>query len=1527
MAACSYNYKGRQYTEEELLKHPDFTRPFAANRIEQEHIMNNTGTLHNSNLSFFPVSNSVPPEQGAFANFVEFKRTQLLEYRRRLDVVKRDKKKQDLTKEQITALNKQERVLELQIKGSYKLDKKGIMNEIEDLEELRDIDAIGFYVERDLERLTALAYSSNIDDIHEAQRLIDFYTKAGTFELGKDNPFFTEEEMFVKDADGKLTTVYVQSAELMNKFKAWRLEAEDLQSVVNKREQEITENAVNNDYSVKRTYGNKKFSFEELVYNQSGLKDTHFIDMWTMDITQGIFSTNGLLPQAMFTYLANSFEEKLSWSRGVATTIDDMSPRVQKALIKKGHSLRGSGIIGLKGASFQLYKEITKDGNETGGLVRRFVKEFFDASDTVANKFDDKFKDALTYLDYKQKTRAVNKAFEDHKRWRRQNTIMMNPALIPEISGAASAEAIAHRKELVDVLGEKGYDQHVTKQKNALARFESQRDYFIETVMEIEGVSDKADISAEGKLRIVRWDNSNNPTLGVEDYHSVTGVFFGEGENSEKANNFMNYNILVPRKNTVNIGIDKATNKYTFTDTTTSTGYYSKAYAEIEGDTDLAEFYDVVAEVCETIRENMPYSVQQGMAANTLPAMMKNSAEILADKNIGWMSALWLPFKHMIEKARMSFGVMKEGDVSYAVLDPITKRPNYKVNDQFLQGNKGAIDARMTIEKGKFLKQYNKGLPKSQQISSINRFTSIPLSSMSTSSLLSLAEYLHVNISLAEINAGKLDKIKERTGDSVQIGRFIGDYSRHSVVQSQSFDLGKICKYYSNMTMAYAARQEALPILQIMKKHYQSILEPTTTNIGVDKKTPDQKIMQYGLRTNAIKQMDDWFERVVLDNYGLKHGGVHGQEAVTSERIQKIDKRLKEIEEKLAANPNTSDLKSLIAEREKLTLKRAIPSFGSDIYSSEEKKQLKDIEDLLKDETDPEKIAELIKIKSRMGRARTATALFDNLIAWIRTLGLGYNVSSASTNLIEGVSSNMILASMGEHFDPKEIFPAYNIVKVSILKNVSFGLIEAGASRKNRKLMDRYSVIMDSRNELQKSSHKSFASKLSWAGPHEINQRVEFLNQSPLMIAMLRTIKIEDENGNKSSVWDAMDDKTGLLTGKFRTEKNINNWEKLKGEDYLVFKQSLNKAIVKAHGNYDELRGMMMKSKTAGKALAMFKTWLPMQLYSRFAIEQDDIQTGSIGYKGKYWSYGAGGAFTHIGVVATIASGPIAGVIWGLGGAIAGGLFGVNKGQSFSIVDVIKEVIYTNIQLFKKAVGMPINLLAGKQLIGSDKSFEKWVGKKNFDKQDAANMRANMADLSLQLAWMAGLLIVKALWWDDDKEKQKELMKKMTEQQKKDFKKELADERAKHNIAANKLMQLSQGAGQYINAPDLYNSIIGSNGVIRYLEETKKWIETIGNDEAKFRKESKKMFLPGIFKDPTSLGLETLSERQFKKSPFDEWFQSASKKATEQSKAERSERRAELQEEGLGEAEIRKILDKELPTPSQLRKKNRPKEK
>jgi hypothetical protein len=156
-----------------------------------------------------------------------------------------------------------------------------------------------------------------------------------------------------------------------------------------------------------------------------------------------------------------------------------------------------------------------------------------------------------------------------------------------------------------------------------------------------------------------------------------------------------------------------------------------------------------------------------------------------------------------------------------------------------------------------------------------------------------------------------------------------------------------------------------------------------------------------------------------------------------------------------------------------------------------------------------------------------------------------------------------------------------------------------------------------------------------------LTTRVEYINQSPIMIAMLRTEKIKDKDGNEVLNYGMPMIMMDILKDEFRTEENVKNWEELQGDDYLNFKQKLHKAIVLGHGNYDELRGMMIKSNSAGKAIAMFKTWLPMQLYWRFAKEQDDIQSGTIGFKGRYLSYGAGGAALHGAAVGLAVFGPI----------------------------------------------------------------------------------------------------------------------------------------------------------------------------------------------------------------------------------------------------------------------------------------------
>jgi hypothetical protein len=1472
--ACKFQYKGKWYTREQLLSHPDFSAktPY----MEREYNLTDTGPKSYSEITLY----SPATEAGVFTKFLQFKETQLREAKKKLSEIERKKKIKTLTQDEILALNKQEKETKLLIDGKEELGIKGLADEIFDLKQKADINAIGYYAHNDLERLEKLSQSTDISDLAEAQRIIDFYTLAGTFEKGLENPFFLQEDIFLADENGKLTSQYKLDQETRDKFKKWGDDARYFQNEVNLKYQEVLVNTVNSNAMVKNTYG-KPFSYEEILRNEDGLKDTNWVDMWVMDITQGIFSHNGLVPQVMFSFLAQSFDKKLSWARQIEERIDKMRPSVEKELIEMGYSLRGGGIIGLRGASYSLFKEVTREGNETGGLIQRFVKEFFDAQANAINKFKNSYDNAKTYEDYTLKMKAFNKAFEELKRWKRNNVMILDINKVPELT-SSTPETEAYKQSLISLLGVKGYNEQVDKQKQLLRKYEAEKQSTLDSLLVLENKSDYADLSQESKDKLASWENNHSPKVGVEDYYSVKGVFVGD----RKVNNWMNYNVTFPRKFVPKITNDG--NVYSFQDSGLSTGYYSKNFEIIEKNKVLSEFYDVMKEVLENVRENMPQDVQRTMAANTLPALKKSFSEILADKNHGILSTVFAAYKHIMEKIRLSFGVTEQSTFSYATVDPITGKSNYRVNDQFLRGNTKSVQERIKIEQARFLQAYNTNRPKDKKVGKIRRFSTLPLQEMDANTLLTLAEYINSDITLAEIKAGRLDKIRNVTGDNVEVGKYIRDFSIHSVVQSQSFDLAKMGKYIANMTMSYAARQEALPILEILKKHYEGIKSPKTNNT---KKGMFNVLTQtnemIGVRTNAIRQMDDWFERVVLDNYGGKHSLIHG-------------KNIKQV---------TDD---------KGNVKTKIPFFSRKIFSNEEKRKIKDIDAIISKETDDAIKADLQNIKSQFGKERTATAAFDNLLSWIRTLRLGYNLSSASTNFLEGVTSNMILSSLGEYFDPKEIYYGYGVIKTSFVKNMSFGLVATNAAKKNRSLMDKFNVVMDSKNELQKSSVKTYASKFSWMLPHELNQRVEFINQSPIMIAMARTVKVKDKNGKEAMLWEAYNS-DGHLKPEFQTEENIENWENLTGEEYLKFKQKLSKAIVLAHGNYDELRGMMIKNNSAGKALMMFKTWIPMQLYQRFAVEQDDIQSGTQGFKGRYFSYGAATAGLHGAIAGLAMFGPLGGLVgWGVG-AIGGGIAGTDSG-----VGMLKETLEATKSLAKKMFGMPVNLLAGRQLINvGNKDFSDWVGKGSFTEQDAKNMRANMADITIQLAWLALILAVKGMFWDDD-DKPKD------------------PDRVTHNILINRLMSLSSQGSMYINPVALFKSVVQQNAVWQYLKDVGATIDAAneaihGRDivqsgmnagESNLANKGAKIVLPGLFKDKM-LGFGTQAERVFEESPFHPYFKSEAKVEQESNKRERAEYRLQLKEnyniedfedEKEMKKEIERLVDERYPTPSKLEK-------
>lgn len=1504
------------------------------------------GGITDDNKPAFSPETFTGVEAGAFEKLIRFKQGQASTYRGRLAKIESLRKDRKNTTEQLVKLRRKERDIKLILEGSTERSIKGLNQEINELKKGVNVNAVSYYVEKDLKRLRDLAQSDDIDDLNEADKIIEFYDKAGTFKQDGRNPFFTDEDIFLKDENGKLTgDMRPEMFDTKKQYEIWRSQAMTEGVKVDKRKQEVFVQTMNDNPQMRKAFGDKQFGYEELTHQEAGLRDIDFLSAWTMEPGKGIFSHNGLIPQAMFSELSNRYNLAVGKSVDYDTRMDEISPLARKRLNALNKTLESKGIVGIRGISYQMFKEITKDGNETTGTIQRFTKEYADEQAKVLDQFSKDYENAKLIADYDVKQASFRSAFDKRNKWRKDNNIVVDVRRIGKIvrnpefaefknEAITPTQIESHEKELKALLGERGFKEHVEAQEQGLRRYQSDRENTVESLMAEEGVMDYNSLSDNGKFSMQMWMLNNSPLIGYD--------HFMNPKEGRKSNNFMNYNSFIPKKDE----------------------HYNKTFAEVEKDVDendrhvLMEFYDLIKEYSEVTYDSMSPEQQKKVAFGTVFGMEKSSAEIALDKNTGRLRWLFPAFSKMWERFRMDFGVTKQSEISYATEDELTGKRNYKVDDSFIGNNSKAIERRQLIESTAFMQAYNEELKakdkeRGLKLVSMTKYTSRPLSSFGTASLIKLAQFLHVNISTADIKAGRIDKIKARVGEAVDIGKLVRDFSIHTVVQSQSFDLPRVMKYYHKLALIHKAKNEALPTLEIMKKFYDGIQDPRTQNLGIqiyNKETGQWETK--GDRERGKKQVEDWFQRAVLGNFGAEHFGVIGsknEKALVGERIFTKEERkiMEEIDELLA--------KIGTEERDTEKIEEQIKKLDEDILAVDADTDAASIEQLKAERSSLNQLAELLKTREALGKIRTMKALFDNALEWVKALRLGWNLSSATTNLFEGLASNMMLGSTDEYFDSKELYYAYGVVKQSFVKNTTFGLVSLPAAKLNRILMDRYSTIQDNTNENQKASHKTYADKLSWAGSYAINQKTEYVNQSVVQIAMLRTLKIKgiDKEGNEieSSVWKAMIPSTGKLKDEFRSgtdkEKNIENWEEAKGEDYLHFKQKLADAIDKGHGNYDELRGMMAKGHTFGKAVMTFKTWMPMQLFWRFGVEQPDILSGKATFKGKFRSFTASTAGLYGAGMGFAAFGPV-------GAAIGGGLglgLGLWKGQK-SESSVVRELTDSVALLAKKMLGFPINFITNRNIIDTyGKGQMNW---KRFSKEDSDAMRANMADLSINLAWIALMLIVKSIFWDDDKDKIKAI------EDPEERAKALAEyerDRAIHNLLVNKLSQLSQQAGSYVNvfsANGLYHSTLGTMAVLQYTEDVGTLMTDVdkafaGTDaiasgpnagQSRLWNQSKKVLLPGMFKDGSpisdiihgrvpTLGFGSQTERQFNPTVFDKWFKSEFKKDEAENKSDRAARKLELSQTPEAKAitdekertkEIKAVVDYELPTSNALRK-------
>lgn len=1250
---------------------------------------------------------------------------------------------------------KSEKLLE-----SYKQDLK-------DIEKNKDEKVIKDLVNKDFDRLKEIMSKSGLttSEYAEAKTLVNFFTALQP-RKNKLHPFFAEDQLFDEDGNNIL------EQEILDYFNNLAKEAVAFNNQLITRRNALLEQIVNSNVKVKNLY-TEGLKYNEILKTQEGLEDINWFDAAVMDASMGVFSENGIIPQVALSEAILIHEQKQAESEKTNRKIDEMQPIVEAELRKLGQGLT---FLRVPGVSYNIFKQTDQFGLETGNIITRYSTKFYEEQENIENVFEVQASIANTQLDANTRNKQHNEAADKRQSWYRKNTIQVDVRKLPQILNdptfaefeeffdkTGSAE---HEAELREVLSNKAYNEMVQEQKKKLLRYLNKR----------------KSLEEEPVVEFLKWEKQNNPFIANQYFYDNIAI------NHEMNSPSMEFNINVPRKQQAVVTLGKD-DKLKFLPSNENTGFYDENFEVIENNDVLYKFHSEILSVLKKIRNNFPPHLQDRIDLNTLMSVDKTITEALLES-----SSKLDAFTKLGGKINKSFKHSISGKL---VEEADSKIDSNKINESFIQDNYREI-ARLETVSTLYLEQaldikitkFTKIQPNNQAIKTAKAAIQKKIDTINTNlqspnitpaaekklkaNLKKYKEDLKKIITYDDIALNKeaikvlsdllgvdesIDAIKNKlNNDSVLLQPLIKKASANEIARQKSFDLPRVMKYYSSLAAKYQAKNETKIIQDILKEAYENIKTPKGASKAKTLSENSSRENLTDFREKANAQYDSWYNRVILDKQG--NPITEAQEELKLDEKSKIKRFFK----MLVGIANGKIAKVLEAEEKQI--KKKIDN----ILAKDKAKKAKGEKGL-----SDSNIATLEQTKNNLGRSISVVSLFDALMTYTRLKSLGFSIASAITNRMEGVISNNIISALG-YVSYKSHLRAVTIAKKSFRKNLFIKRNDPEALKVST-IMNKLQKIQDSANELQRSSVKSSYTKLStYLNPYELNKRVEFLNQSTLIVGSLLDTKIKDIDGNESNVFDALD-KDGKLKSQFRTKENIENWELFKGDDYKNWTLTTESMINLAHGNYSELRGMLAKDNAIGRAAMMFKSWMPMAVASRFAAEQENIILGKKKFKGRYRSYTTAPLFLNSAILGFIATGAVTG---GIGIAVGGGL-GLatmttpalkwyfnrkvkKEGQLENInnpvatdMNLLQETLFASRILLLKAAGMPINRMIGKEIISED-FMGNYLNKtgKNFTKEDALNMNANMTEAAMLVQRVMIMAIMSAIlmgdWETEDEE-------------------------------------------------------------------------------------------------------------------------------------------------------------------------------
>jgi hypothetical protein len=1046
------------------------------------------------------------------------------------------------------------------------------------IESFEDIEKFGKAQLKEIKQLLknpAISY----DDVYYAQKILNLWLKAGDFSVQPNEHIFLDADEFNSSEDVTLPDGTIIPS-VRSRFRALGNIAQDLQSdLVAVRDKYVTDFV--------RQYTDSGLTKEEIFEN---LKDVYKIGTMALNVSRH----GDAMLQAIFLSVEQANIKAQQDANEVWEELDRLTPK----FLKKS------------GGNFDILKQKTADGKETGRAVHRFSADFFDKRNQL-----------LVDAFYKRSAKTGNleknpEGIKTYYEWLKNNTISFDPRILFEDSLDADSTMPAnflykrvtfdegakaeHVRELKAQLGEKGYEYYLKRMEDKIEKFKIRRE------AKYDAIQLESNLSQEEKdVLFETWLKEYSPYWGVDMIENPAMRESGKNAEGKKTyfapKGLREYVEQVPRK-TVG-GKDS--------------GWYDKNFAKIEADPDLLAYHTFMMETLNSLRYTLPSHRQNLLGVGVLPTIQKSLMDIFSEKGVMMgIVPFWDKMKQLQTTTDLSQTV-------YSDVDPLTGDIEKNLQVQYLEDTNARVASMVREMKIAHKQKTGKAATQEEK---------------------------------AAFKREALDIISKE----------------------KSWDVTKILKAWSLTVMAHKHKSFIEPQLRLADQAFRSRKEIVTNKANQPQNKDGKVATEEGL--DNLQSALDFF----LDSTFYGTGG---------RRVEGVTK--------------------------------------TKLYTKAEEERKKQLEELLKNEEDEENKQFIQNQIDSLGGFRTLSGTGDAVLKYMTLKGLGWNLFSAASNIGFGAVSNMIEASDGRNYSMKDFRKASMLVTNSIARNLSFNTLEGvnGNAVKIRTLMDKWDLLQTSNKEMYEMSADSSFSKLKRFGPFSLQERSEYLNYAPVMVAIMLSTNEDGSpkfpaigpDGKTVTIWDAYDIKTGKLKDGYTS--NV---------DEIKLVQKIKRVIEMNHGDYNN--ALQVKQTIAGRALSQFRTWMFEGFANRFESEKKDYAL-SYGLdepymrKGRYRSYSAGQLTTATTAIGTM-------FLPGIGTAIGAGV-GYLGGKIFSMQEnenVLSDTLFTLKQLVRKLMFKPTEF--------QDK----------FNALDAANMRKNMTELYLLLTLTGTALLLKGLAGDDEED-------------------------------------------------------------------------------------------------------------------------------------------------------------------------------